>query len=131
MDQCRSSPRCQDAWDNVSLHHGNKAPFSSIYSIFEGGSDADGLRLLVGKLPTNARTGQVDTNSPPTTLPVSPFYAKLLAKLARDRGFDGYLLNFESALPGGVEQSRAAAAWATILQSELIKEVGPHAETVW
>ncbi|KAF9449023.1 glycoside hydrolase family 85 protein [Macrolepiota fuliginosa MF-IS2] len=98
--------------------------------IFEGGSEAECLRLVVGQLPQST-TGSVVQSTVPSTLPVSPHYAVLLAELAAERGFDGYLLNFECYLQGGPEQTRALAAWISLLQSELIKRVGPHAETVW
>jgi len=98
--------------------------------IFEGGSEEDCLRLLVGKLPSST-TGQVDQVAPSFTLPLSPYYARVLADLARERGFDGYLLNFECPLGGGLEQTRALAAWITLLQSEIREKVGPHGETLW
>lgn len=69
--------------------------------------------------------------SPNFTLPLSPYYAKLLAELARERGFDGYLLNFECRLGGSLEQTRALSAWITLLQSEILNKVGPHGETLW
>lgn len=97
--------------------------------IFEGDAGDDCLRLIVGKLPASS-TGSVNEESP-STVPVSSHYAVILAELAAERGFDGYLLNFECFLAGGLEQTRALAAWISILQSELIKRVGPHAETVW
>jgi mannosyl-glycoprotein endo-beta-N-acetylglucosaminidase len=55
----------------------------------------------------------------------------LLAELAHQRGFDGYLLNFECPLRGGYEQTRALAAWITLLVDELKARVGPYAEAVW
>jgi len=55
----------------------------------------------------------------------------VLAELARERGFDGYLLNFECPLVGGVEQTRAVVAWITLLQSEILARVGAHGETHW
>ncbi|KAJ3508188.1 hypothetical protein NLJ89_g5891 [Agrocybe chaxingu] len=100
--------------------------------IFEGGGEEDSLRLIVGKMPTSQlKTGQVDQTSPSFTLPLSTHYAKVLAELARERGFDGYLLNFEVPLGGGYEQTRALAAWITVLQAEILQKVGPHGETVW
>ncbi|KAF7776476.1 CAZyme family GH85 [Agaricus bisporus var. burnettii] len=96
--------------------------------IFEGDAQAEALRLIVGKLPQTSGSLQ---SSAPSTLPISSHYAIALADLAAERGFDGYLLNFECVLTGGVEQARSLAAWITLLQSELVKRVGPHAETVW
>ncbi|KAF8164722.1 glycoside hydrolase family 85 protein [Crassisporium funariophilum] len=98
--------------------------------IFEGGGEEDCLRLLVGKMPVS-KTGQVDQSTSSLTLPLSPYYARVLAELARERGFDGYLLNFECPLAGGLEQTRALAAWITLLQSEILSRVGPHGETLW
>lgn len=104
------------------------------HRIFEGGAEQDCLRLLVGHLP-KSRTGfvsQPPTGSTSTTsLPISPHYARILADLARQRGFDGYLLNFEVPLVGGIEQTRALAAWITVLKKELEMKVGGHAEVVW
>lgn len=114
------------------------------HRIFEGGAEQDCLRLLVGHLP-KFRTGFVSqptgsTSTPSTTsttsttstsLPISPHYARLLADLAKQRGFDGYLLNFEVPLVGGIEQTRALAAWITVLKKELEVRVGAHAEVVW
>ena len=77
-----------------------------------------------------SKTGQVNQASS-LTLPLSPHYARILAELARERGFDGYLLNFECPLVGGVEQMRAVAAWITLLHTEILARVGPHGETHW
>lgn len=66
-----------------------------------------------------------------TTLPLSSHYASILANLARDRGFDGYLLNFECPLQGGLEQTRALAAWISLLRSALQSTVGEHSEVIW
>lgn len=97
--------------------------------IFEGGSEAECLRLVVGQLPQSV-TGSIQISTP-STLPISPHYAIALADIAAERGFDGYLLNFECPLDGGPEQTRSVAGWIALLQSELIKRVGPHAEAVW
>ncbi|KAJ6615525.1 glycoside hydrolase family 85 protein [Mycena sp. CBHHK59/15] len=98
--------------------------------IFEGSGEDDCLRLLVGRLP-KSKTGSA---RPPTdfrSLPLSPHYARVLAKLAQHRGFDGYLLNFECPLRGGFEQARALSAWITLLVDEMKATIGPHAEAVW
>lgn len=92
-------------------------------------SEADCLRLLVGRLP-QSKTGSAHT-SPVNSLPASPHYARLLAKLAYQRGFDGYLLNFEVPLRGGVEQTRALTLWIGLLERELKRLVGEHAEVSW
>ena len=92
-------------------------------------SEPDCLRLLVGALPS-AKTGPA-RQSASVTLPVSPHYARLLADLAYQRGFDGYLLNFEFPLRGGVEQTRALTMWIALLTKELKNRVGQHAEAIW
>ncbi|EJD00728.1 uncharacterized protein FOMMEDRAFT_168992 [Fomitiporia mediterranea MF3/22] len=89
----------------------------------------DTLRLFLGKLP-NSRT------RPPALLigdglPVSRYYARILADLAYERGFDGYLLNFEYPLPGRANQTRAIETWVSLLNAELKHKVGGHAQTVW
>jgi len=107
----------------------SKAPvYLFTFRIFEEGAEEDCLRLIVGKIPAS-KTGQVGQAA--FTLPLSPYYAKLLAELARERGFDGYLLNFECRLGGSLEQTRALSAWITLLQSEILDKVGPHGETIW
>ncbi|KAJ3473999.1 hypothetical protein NLI96_g12705 [Meripilus lineatus] len=87
--------------------------------IFEGSAEDDCLRLVSG--PTSL----------PGTQYVSPHYARVLAQLAYQRGFDGYLLNFECRLPGGLSQSRALTTWVAILDHELKRTIGEHAECVW
>ncbi|KAF4600425.1 hypothetical protein EYR38_005052 [Pleurotus pulmonarius] len=96
--------------------------------IFEAGGEADCLKLLVGRLPTSKTKSAGDQ---PTSLPVSPHYARLLADLAKRRGFDGYLLNFECPLQGRFEQTRALTAWIGLLRMELKARVGDHAELIW
>jgi hypothetical protein len=54
-----------------------------------------------------------------------------LADLARQRGFDGYLLNMECPLQGGPEQTRALSAWIDLLRHYLKTEIGYHAEVIW
>lgn len=95
-------------------------------------SAADCLRLLFGKLPAS-KTGSAAPSSENRNIPISPHYARLLADLARERGFDGYLLNFEWHLQadGGVGHARALAAWIALLQAELKSKVGAHAEVIW
>ncbi|KAF5337381.1 hypothetical protein D9611_002993 [Ephemerocybe angulata] len=98
--------------------------------IFEGGSELDMLRMLMGKVPGINTASEVETQAN-STLPLTPYYAELLADIAAERGFDGYLLNIEIGLGRGAEQARVLAAWITILQAEMIKKVGPHAQTIW
>lgn len=99
-----------------------------IFRIFEDsakGSAKDCLRILIGESPEEMTTMKM------SPLPISTHYAKVLARLARQRGFDGWLLNFESRLGGGVEQARGVAAWIGLLKKELKREVGEHAEVIW
>ncbi|CAK5275973.1 unnamed protein product [Mycena citricolor] len=98
--------------------------------IFEGGSENDCLRLLVGQLP-QSKTGPALQSTEFRSLPLSPHYARLLAQLAQQRGFDGYLLNFECPLAGGMEQTRGVAAWIALLREELRDRVGSHSEVIW
>ncbi|CCM04954.1 uncharacterized protein FIBRA_07151 [Fibroporia radiculosa] len=95
--------------------------------IFEGSGQSDCLRLLVGLLP-QAGPGM---RSSDTSLPLSPHYARLLATLAYQRGFDGYLLNIECPLIGNVEQTQVLAAWISLLEGELRRQVGTHAQVIW
>ena len=89
--------------------------------------------MLFGRLPAS-KTG---TAAPPTVetsaILISPHYARLLAYIAYQRGFDGYLLNFEWALrlEGGIGHARALTAWVSLLQAELKAKIGPHAEAIW
>ncbi|KAJ7226631.1 glycosyl hydrolase family 85-domain-containing protein [Mycena haematopus] len=98
--------------------------------IFESDGEDDCLRLLVGRLP-KSKTGPAIQPTEFRSLPLSPHYARLLAELAHQRGFDGYLLNFECPLRGGIEHTRAVAAWTTLLVDELKSKIGSHAEVVW
>ncbi|KIJ58847.1 glycoside hydrolase family 85 protein [Hydnomerulius pinastri MD-312] len=112
-------------WTNAAHKQGTKMLGTLI---FEGGAEADCLQLIVGCAQR--------TNLGPTTLtgniPLSKHYAALLAELAYQRGFDGYLLNFECPLKqGGFEEARALTAWITLLRAELQTKVGPHAQAVW
>ncbi|KAI0078448.1 hypothetical protein K474DRAFT_1706499 [Panus rudis PR-1116 ss-1] len=97
--------------------------------IFEGDGEEDCLRLLVGK-PPGGTTGP-PRFPPNASIPISPHYAILLARLARQRGFDGYLLNVECPLRGGVGQARALSAWIGLLERELRQHVGEHAQAIW
>ena len=135
MGLCCSSARRQDAWNIVSkshkyLLHRPRLNITIRPRIFERGAEDGCLRLVVGKMP-RSKHGQVHNSTSPLTLPLSPHYARVLAELARERGFDGYLLNFECPLLGGLEQTRALSAWITVLQSEILARVGPHGETHW
>ncbi|KAG1776081.1 glycoside hydrolase family 85 protein [Suillus placidus] len=94
--------------------------------IFEGSGEADCLKLIVG-CPQAGAGPTLRTDS----IPVSRHYASVLAELARQRGFDGYLLNVECPLRGGPEQARALAEWILLLRSELVTKVGPHAQAIW
>lgn len=97
--------------------------------IFEGDSEQDCLRLLVGRLPQSSTGPAVACQD--NSFPVSKHYVRLLADLAVQRGFDGYLLNFECPLRGGTEQTQALCTWIAMLQNELRCKVGPHTEVIW
>ena len=97
--------------------------------IFEHSAEEDCLRLLIGK-PSKSSTGPALPNNR-RGIPLSSHYARLLARLAQQRGFDGYLLNFECHLKGGVEQAKVLAAWIALLQRDLQAMVGAHAEAIW
>ncbi|KAG2126232.1 glycoside hydrolase family 85 protein [Suillus clintonianus] len=94
--------------------------------IFEGSGEADCLQLIVG-CPQVGAGPTLRTDS----IPMSRHYASVLAELARQRGFDGYLLNVECPLRGGQEQARALAGWILLLRSELVTKVGRHAQAIW
>ena len=64
-------------------------------------------------------------------IPISKRYAVLLAELAYQRGFDGYLLNFESDLSYKTDHAHTVAAWILLLRAELQARVGSHAQVVW
>ncbi|KAH8115639.1 glycosyl hydrolase family 85-domain-containing protein [Phellopilus nigrolimitatus] len=114
-------------WINAAHKHGVKMLGVLIFEHHESAEDI--LRLLVGKLP-KSRTGTSGPSSN-TGLPVSPHYARLLADLAHERGFDGYLLNFEYPFEGRSEQVRALEAWIAIFNAELKLKVGDYAQTIW
>ncbi|KAG6820456.1 hypothetical protein H0H93_000210 [Arthromyces matolae] len=114
-------------WITAAHRHGAKILGTLI---FEGDAEEDCLRLLVGHLPKSIH-GPAKSSSGSNTLPLSPHYARRLAELAAQRGFDGYLLNFECPLRGGPEQARTLAAWITVLQAEILAKVGSHGETHW
>ena len=96
-------------------------------------SEPECLRLLFGKLPSSTTGPAAPPSVETSAVPVSPHYARLLAYIAYQRGFDGYLLNFEWQLgaDGRIGQARALAAWTLLLQAELKAKVGPHAEAIW
>lgn len=98
--------------------------------IFEGSGESDVLRLLFGRLPPSV-TGPASPEQTPPSFPVSPHYARALTELARQRGFDGYLLNVECALRGGPEQTRALTAWIDLLRYYLKTEIGGHTDVIW
>ncbi|KAI0755992.1 glycosyl hydrolase family 85-domain-containing protein [Irpex lacteus] len=115
-------------WTTAAHRHGVKMLGTLIFEHQE--SEPDVLRLLVGRLPQGRTNGPArpSTNS---SLPVSRHYARLLADLAYQRGFDGYLINIETPLRGGVEQSRTLSTWIALLESELKRRLGNHAQAIW
>ncbi|KZV80879.1 hypothetical protein EXIGLDRAFT_732135 [Exidia glandulosa HHB12029] len=58
-------------------------------------------------------------------------YASLLARLAHERGFDGWLLNVEVALPGGRPHAEKLLEWIGELKSEMRALVGEDAQVIW
>ena len=106
----------------LSIHHYSR--------IFEGSGEYDILRLLFGRLPSSV-TGPALSGQIPGSVPLSTHYARALADLARQRGFDGYLLNVECPLGGGPEQARALTGWIGLLRYYLKTQVGDHAEVIW
>ncbi|TFK24206.1 hypothetical protein FA15DRAFT_669759 [Coprinopsis marcescibilis] len=94
--------------------------------IFEGQSDLDLLRMVVGKLPEGPNSQAVDY-----TVPVSSYYAELFADIAKERGFDGWLMNVEIYLQGGAAQARGLAAWMSLLTDAIHRKVGPHGQVIW
>ena len=51
--------------------------------------------------------------------------------LASERGFDGYLLNFEVQLPERSSDATLLEAWINRLETELRVAIGLHAQVVW
>lgn len=92
-------------------------------SIFEHTEDQKELLQLL--------TGPTATPASDQPIPLSRHYAKALARLAAERGFDGWLLNLEYSLSRGRKQAYLTTAWVELLRQELVEAVGPHAEAVW
>lgn len=98
-------------------------PSLPFHRIFEGNfPNPEYVSLIVGCTDYKVKDNEI---------PISKRYAVLLAELAYQRGFDGYLLNFESPLPYGINHARALAAWILLLRAELQAKVGPHAHVMW
>ncbi|KZT35229.1 hypothetical protein SISSUDRAFT_190533 [Sistotremastrum suecicum HHB10207 ss-3] len=76
-------------------------------------------------------TGPTATPASDQPIPLSRHYAKALARLAAERGFDGWLLNLEYSLSRGRKQAYLTTAWVELLRQELVEAVGPHAQAVW
>jgi mannosyl-glycoprotein endo-beta-N-acetylglucosaminidase len=105
--------------------------FPGYLNILRARPTASGCSLA--RLP-GSRTGPaVPVSVEKSPVSVSHHYARLLAYLAHQRGFDGYLLNFEWHLraDSGIGHTRALTAWVSLLQAELKAKVGPHAEVIW
>lgn len=111
----------------ISAAHKQGVKILGVLILEHSESDVDGLKLLLGNVPSLS----TDRNAASGSIPLSRHYASRLAELAFQRGFDGYLLNFESSLPGGTEQARALTAWITLLRAKLRSKVGAHADVVW
>ncbi|TFK35723.1 glycosyl hydrolase family 85-domain-containing protein [Crucibulum laeve] len=115
------------AWINAAHRQGVKMLGVLIFENTESQDDLS--QLFFGPLPVESNRERLA--SAPPSLPLSSHYARVLAELAYQRGFDGYLMNFEWSLPGGISQARALTAWVSLLRVELWKRVGSHAEVVW
>ncbi|KAK2462504.1 hypothetical protein APHAL10511_005474 [Amanita phalloides] len=105
------------AWINAAHRHGVK--MLGVVLFEHEDHDADFRRLLS------------DPFSPNEENTFSGYHATNLADLAHQRGFDGFLLNFERPVPGGADQAGLLAVWIRLLREELWKKVGPHAEAIW
>jgi hypothetical protein len=131
MDDRRAPAGRQDARDTVRRSPTVPSTLltcaNRIFEHAEGEQDI--LRLLVGRLPSSTSA----SSSAPSQagLPLSAHYARALAELAHQRGFDGYLLNVEVPLAGGPAQARMLAAWIALLREELRVRVGTYAEAIW
>ncbi len=118
------------AWTTAAHRQGVKMLGTLIFE--HDSSVEDNLRILIGRIPTTNDTSHPSHQTPLSgRIPVSSSYASALARLARERNFDGYLLNFEYPLLGGAEQARSLAAWVALLQKEMKSQVGDWAEVVW
>ncbi|KAI9512749.1 glycosyl hydrolase family 85-domain-containing protein [Russula earlei] len=118
-------------WISAAHRQGVKILGTLIFEHQE--SEQDCLRLLFGRLPASRTGPAVPPSVDSSQISISPHYARLLAYIAYQRGFDGYLLNFEWHLnaDGGIGQARALTAWISLLRSELKAKVGPHAQVIW
>ena len=67
---------------------------------------------------------------PASGMSVSSYYAKVLAGLAKERGFDGWLLNIEIDMAEGPSAARGLAAWLTVFRKEIVKAVGEHGKVL-
>jgi len=95
--------------------------------MFEGSDDLE--QVIRGHSPSS-KTGPAKATDDNITM--SPHYARMLAELARQRGFDGYLVAFEDSFNSdGTKWARAVSAWVSLLREEMLKVVGPHAEVIW
>lgn len=95
--------------------------------IFEGDSAGDLYRMIAGNpLPV----GGGEYSLPTSGMPVSSYYAKVLAGLAKERGFDGWLLNIEIDMAEGPSGARGLAAWLTVFRKEIVKAVGEHGKVL-
>ncbi|KAI0640580.1 glycosyl hydrolase family 85-domain-containing protein [Trametes meyenii] len=114
-------------WSTAAHRNGVKMLGTIIFEHAESAKDC--LHLIVGP-PLQQPTGPARPRTQ-SSWTVSPHYARLLAELAYQRGFDGYLLNIETNLDGGMDQTRALTLWMAILEKELKRTVGEHAHVLW
>ncbi|EFI28323.1 endo-beta-N-acetylglucosaminidase [Coprinopsis cinerea okayama7 len=99
--------------------------------MFEGEAQEDCFRMVIGTQPRNATVDDAPWSRANYTVPVSPHYAEILADIAKERGFDGWLINIEMDLKGGSSQARGIAAWVSLFQQEVLKKVGSHGLVLW
>ena len=74
------------------------------------------MRLLS---PTEKGYDELDTS-----------YADLLVDLAVEKGFEGWLINIEVALPGGEAQASLLSSWLDYLTRETKRRI-PGGEIIW
>ncbi|KAG8883668.1 hypothetical protein FRB97_006158 [Tulasnella sp. 331] len=115
-------------WINTAHRNGTKILGTLI---FEPDAEYDCLNLLTGPNAGATQTKYAPVGAPEEMPPLSAHYASVLAQLACDRGFDGWLMNFECDLLHKEDQGRMLFLWIQILRQELKKRIGSHSEVVW
>ena len=94
--------------------------------IFEWEAGAIEAKLLLeGKLLYHTKMRK-DSYIPKDTLDGNKFYAKKLVEIAKEIGFDGYLMNFECK----IDNTDILIEWLSFLREELHKEI-PGSLLIW